>query len=90
VNVADQFTLWIEASIKLLPDFALLPYDGESGAKVTSSKKICHGDPDFFVEYYGNHHSLLHGNLTGMVHFQTSSPWSSIKAFKSRYFAWLT
>jgi hypothetical protein len=90
VNVADQFTLWIEASVKLLPDFALLPYDGESGAKVTTSEHIRRRDPDFFMEYYGNHRSLLHGNLTGMVHFQTSSPWSSIKAFKSRYFAWLT
>jgi hypothetical protein len=48
------------------------------------------GDPEFFAEYYGNHRSLIHGDLTGMVHFQTSTPWNTIKAFKSRYFAWLT
>jgi hypothetical protein len=42
------------------------------------------------VKYYGNHRSLLHGNLTGMVHFQTSTSWQSIKAFRSRYFVWLT
>jgi len=48
------------------------------------------GDSEFFTEYYGNHRSLLHGNLTGMVHFQTSTPWTKIKAFQSRYFLWLT
>jgi len=90
VNVADLFTLWIEASIKLLVDFALLPFDGEKGTKVTEMAHIQRGDPDFFTEYYGNHRSLVHGNLTGMVHFQTSTPWNKIKAFKSRYFSWLT
>jgi len=90
VNVADQFTHWIEASIKLLGHFALLPFDGEGGAKVTTMKEIRRGDPEFFAEYYGNHRSLIHGNLTGMVHFKTSTPWNTIKAFKSRYFAWLT
>ncbi len=53
-------------------------------------QEICLGDPEFFAEYYGNHRSLIHGNLTGMVHFKTSTPWNTIKAFKSRYFAWLT
>jgi hypothetical protein len=55
VNMADQFTLWIAASIKLLGHFALLPFDGEGGSKVTSVDDIRRGDPDFFVEYYGNH-----------------------------------
>jgi hypothetical protein len=85
VNVADQFTLWIEASLKLLGDFALLPFDGAGTTKITAMEHIRWGDPDFFSEYYGNHRSLVHGNLTGMVHFQTSSSWNSIKAFKSRY-----
>jgi len=90
VNVVDLFTLWTEASIKLLADFALLPFDGEKGTKVTELTHIQQGDPDFFTEYYGNHRSLVHGNLTGMVHFQTSTPWNKIKAFKPRYFSWLT
>jgi hypothetical protein len=90
VNIADQFTLWIEASLKLLGDFALLPFDGAGTTKITAMEHIRWGDPDFFSEYYGNHRSLVHGNLTGMVHFQTSSSWNSIKAFKSRYFSWLT
>lgn len=90
VNVAELFTSWIEASINLLADFALLPYDDTKQESVTSVAQICRGDPEFFTTYYGNHRSLVHGNLTGMVHFQTSTTWSSIKAFKSRYFAWLT
>jgi hypothetical protein len=90
VNVADLFTSWIDASIKLLSDFALLPFDDEDTDTITSTDHIACGDPDFFMKYYGNHRSLLHGNLTGMVHFQTSTSWPSIKAFRSRYFAWLT
>jgi len=90
VNVANFFTTWVEASIKLLGNFALLPFDNDTGLKVVTMEDIKLGDPEFFNEYYGNHRSLLHGNLTGMVHFQTSTPWSNIKAFKSRYFAWLT
>jgi hypothetical protein len=58
VNVADLFTMWIEASIKLLVDFALLPFDGEKGTKVTEMAHIQQGDPDFFMEYYSNHQSL--------------------------------
>jgi hypothetical protein len=90
VNVANLFTTWVEASIKLLGNFALLPFDNDTGPKVVTMEDIKRGDPEFFNAYYGNHCSLLHGNLTGMVHFQTSTPWSTIKAFKSRYFAWLT
>jgi hypothetical protein len=90
VNVADLFTSWIDASLKLLSDFALLPFDDDVSDTITSIDHIARGDPDFFMKYYGNHRSLLHGNLTGMVHFQTSTSWQSIKAFRSRYFAWLT
>jgi len=90
VNVAELFTRWMEASILLLADFALLPFSEESTEKITSVDHIRRGDPVFFTTYYGNHRSLVHGNLTGMVHFQTSTPWQSIKSFKSRYFMWLT
>jgi hypothetical protein len=90
VNVADLFTSWIDASLKLLSDFALLPFEDDVSDTITSIEHIARGDPDFFMKYYGNHRSLIHGNLTGMVHFQTSTSWQSIKAFRSRYFAWLT
>jgi hypothetical protein len=90
VNVADLFTSWIDASLKLLSDFALLPFEDVVSDTITSIEHIAHGDPEFFMKYYGNHRSLIHGNLTGMVHFQTSTSWQSIKAFRSRYFAWLT
>jgi hypothetical protein len=90
VNVADLFTSWIDASLKLLSDFALLPFEDDVSDTITSIEHIARGDPDFFMKYYGNQRSLIHGNLTGMVHFQTSTSWQSIKAFRSRYFAWLT
>ena len=90
VNVADQFNMWLEASIQLLADFTLLPFNKELTEKITSLDHIRRGDPEFYESYYGNHRSLVHGNLTGMVHFQTSTSWQLIKSFRSRYFAWLT
>ena len=65
VNVADLFTSWIDASIKLLSDFALLPFDDDGSDTVTSTDHIACGDPEFFMKYYGNHRSLLHGISQG-------------------------
>jgi hypothetical protein len=42
----------------------------------------------FFNNHYFNHRVLQHGNLTGMVHFQTTSPWAPIKITKGTYFQW--
>jgi hypothetical protein len=36
-----------------------------------------------------NHRVLNHGNLTGMVAFQCSTPWAQLKSPNHQYFAWL-
>ena len=90
VNVADFFIHWFEASKKHLKDFALLPYDEGSRQPITA---ILQEDPDevqFYTKHYSNHRVLNHGNLTGMVHFQTSTLWSAIKSYKAPYFILLT
>jgi hypothetical protein len=40
VNVAELFTTWSEASIKLLADFALLPFDSDKQGSVTAVDHI--------------------------------------------------
>jgi hypothetical protein len=47
------------------------------------------GNPEFYKTYYFNHQVLQHGNLTGMVCFQSSTPWPKLKSFNSSYFGWL-
>jgi hypothetical protein len=39
--------------------------------------------------YYHNNRVLQHGNLTGMISFQCSTPWSDIKKPTSSFFQWL-
>jgi hypothetical protein len=40
VNVADLFTSWIDASLKLLSDFALLPFEDDVSDTITSIEHI--------------------------------------------------
>jgi hypothetical protein len=72
-----------------LPNFSLLPFETSSGQQITSPEQITERGQEFYTQYYYNHRVLAHGNLTGMVQFQTSTPWSSIKGFRSKYFAWM-
>jgi hypothetical protein len=88
VNAAALFTDWLEKSVALLANFSLLPYEGEGGHQITSVNQI-EQDPIFFNQYYHYHRVLQHGNLTGMVQFQTSVPRIALKSIKSTYFTWL-
>lgn len=45
--------------------------------------------PDFYSLFYHNHRVLSSGNLTGMVQFQCSLPWSAIKLPTGKFFRWL-
>jgi hypothetical protein len=88
INVAALFLQWFEKSAASLANFSLLPYDKEGGHQITSKDQI-EQDPEFYKQYYHNHRVLQHGNLTGMVQFQTSLPWIALKSAKSVYFTWL-
>jgi hypothetical protein len=88
VNVSALFLQWLEKSIALLANFSLLPYEGEGGHQITLTDQFDQ-DPALYNQYYFNHRVLQHGNLTGMVQFQTSAPWISLKSPKSLYFRWL-
>lgn len=90
LNVAALFTEWLEASMNMLENFSLLLYDSPQGQKITSAEQVSPEDMLFFNDYYHNHQVLQHGNLTGMVHFQTSTPWIKIKSFQGTYFRWLS
>jgi hypothetical protein len=39
--------------------------------------------------YYRNHRLLTTGNLTGMILFQCSLPWSAIQSPRGNFFRWL-
>jgi hypothetical protein len=88
INVAALFLQWFEKSAVSLANFSLLPYEGEGGHQITSKDQF-EQDPEFYKQYYHNHRVLQHGNLTGMVQFQTSLPWIALKSAKSAYFTWL-
>jgi hypothetical protein len=89
VNVANLFAQWFESTNTFLEDFAILPYDSKPGQPITSITQLESVDETFYQQYYSNHRILQHGNLTGMVRFQTSSPWSAIKGYRSLYFSGL-
>jgi hypothetical protein len=42
--------------------------------------KATNGNPEFYKNYYFNHHVL--GNLKGTMYFQCTLPWSNLKALK--------
>jgi len=89
VNVANLFMELFTATQSFLQDFSLLSYDSEKGQPLTSISQLTATDETVFQQYYHNHRVLQHGNLTGMILFQSSSSWKSIKVFKSTYFLWL-
>jgi hypothetical protein len=88
VNATALFLQWFEKGKALLVNFSLLPFEDDRGLQITSSTQIPE-DAAFFSDYYHNHRVLQHGNLTGMVQFQTSVPWTALKSYKSAYFSWL-
>jgi hypothetical protein len=89
VNVAALFAKWVAKSCTSLVAFSLLPSDSKQGQQVTSPDQIPGDDASFYAQYYHKHRILQHGNLTGIIHFQTATPWTYIKSFKNPYFAWL-
>jgi hypothetical protein len=88
VNAAALFHQWFEKSFQLLPNFSVLPFDEERGQQLTSVDQFI-DEAEFFKQSYHNHRVLPHGNLTGMIHFQTSTPWIALKRATSKYFTWL-
>jgi hypothetical protein len=90
VNVAKIFTDWFIASSKSLENFSLVPFEeGEKGQQISATDQIPDDSSTFYKDYYFNHRVLNHGNLTGMICFQSSTSWSKIKGYKSTYFNWL-
>lgn len=90
VNVAQLFKRWIFSSCESLPDFSLVPYEEpDKGQQITSTEQVPDENPSFYAMYYHNHRILQHGNLTGMVAFQCSIPWTQIKSPRSTFFSWL-
>jgi hypothetical protein len=90
VNVANLFNEWFLATSKSLENFSLLPFEeGEKGQQISSAEQIPVDSTTFYKDYYFNHRILNHGNLTGMVCFQSSTSWSKIKSYNSTYFNWL-
>jgi hypothetical protein len=89
VNIAELFLQWLDKSSSLLSNFGILPFDAKKGQQTTDRSQVALDDVEFFGTHYYNHRVLQQRNLTGMVHFQTSSPWRSIKHIKSPYFTWM-
>jgi hypothetical protein len=89
VHVAALFGEWATSCFSLLKNFSLLPYNDTSGCHVSTPSQLPDNNPDFYSQYFQNHRVLSHGNLTGMVAFQCSTPWGMIKGPTSSYFQWL-
>jgi hypothetical protein len=89
VNVAGIFGEWLSSSLSMLPNFTLAPYENPSGPVITSIDQFPEENQAFYTQYFHNHRVLSHGNLTGMVAFQCTIPWSSIKSPTCQYFQWL-
>ncbi len=89
VNVADLFNKWLENSCTHLGNFSLLPFDEDKGQQIMSLSQVPEDNASFYTKYFFNHRVLNHGNLTGMVYFQCSVPWTQVKSAKSSYFQWL-
>jgi hypothetical protein len=89
VNVAKYFRRWIFSSCESIDHFSLIPYDDEKGQQITSLDQVPEDNADFYSMYYHNHRVLIHGNLTGMVSFQSSLPWAKLKSPNHPFFNWL-
>jgi hypothetical protein len=73
---------FIFAASDSITHFSLLPFDHEKGKQVSSVSQLPDDNPEFYASYYHNHRILATGNLTGMVLFQSSQPWTTIKSPK--------
>jgi hypothetical protein len=89
VNVAKYFRRWIFSSCESIDHFTLVPYEDEKGQQITSLDQVPEDNMDFYSNYYHNHRVLTHGNLTGMVSFQCSTPWTRLKSPNHPFFNWL-
>jgi hypothetical protein len=54
-----------------------------------SLDQVPEDNAEFYAAYYHNHRVLTHGNLTGMVVFQSSLPWAKLKSPHHPFFSWL-
>jgi hypothetical protein len=52
VNLPTLFRDWVANSVKLIPDFGLLPFEDEKGQMIDSVKQVPDDNPDFYQEYY--------------------------------------
>jgi hypothetical protein len=89
VNVATLFSRWVFSACQSIPHFSLLPYTDEKGVRISSTEQIPKDNKEFFDQYFHNHRVLAHGNLTGMITFQCSVTWASLKDPNSGFFKWL-
>jgi hypothetical protein len=89
INVAKYFNRWIFSSCESLEHFSLIPYEDEKGQQINSMDQVPENNAEFYSAYYHNHRVLSHGNLTGMVAFQSSIPWSKLKSPNFPFFNWL-
>ncbi len=89
VNVAKYFRRWIYSCSESIDNFTLVPYEDEKGIQISSLDQVPEDNADFYTTYYHNHRVLNHGNLTGMVQFQCSTPWARIKSPNHPFFNWL-
>jgi hypothetical protein len=89
INVAKYFRRWVFSSSESIDHFSLIPYEDEKGQQVSSLDQVPEDNALFYAMYYHNHRVLAHGNLTGMVAFQSSIPWSKLKSPTHPFFNWL-
>jgi hypothetical protein len=89
VNVTKYFCRWIYSSCESIDNFALVPYDDDKGQQISSIEQVPEDNASFYSAYYHNHRVLNHGNLTGMVTFQCTTPWERLKSPNHPFFNWL-
>ncbi len=77
VNIAKYFCRWVYSLCASIDHFSLIPYDDDKGQQITSLDQVPEENTDFYAAYYHNHRILNHGNVTGMVAFQCSTPWAN-------------
>jgi hypothetical protein len=61
----------------------------KKGQQISSVEQVPEDNATFYSAYYHNHRVLNHGNLTGMVTFQSSTPWARLKSPNHPFFNWL-
>ncbi len=87
--MAKYISRWIYSAAESIDNFTLLPYEDEKGQQISSIEQVLEDNPSFYSTYYHNHRVLNHGNLSGMVNFQCSTPWAGLKSPNHPFFNWL-